>query len=75
MLQSALDLAIPMPDGEAEALSREELLSTPVWAAVAVSTMEEHGFALSAAEVLTREDAAMLLYRAASLKQAGDNAL
>lgn len=75
MLQSALDLAIPMPDGEAEALSREELLSTPVWAAVAVSTMEEHGFSLSAAEVLTREDAAMLLYRAASLKQAGENAL
>ena len=67
MLQNALDLAIPMPESNAQALSREELVSMPVWAAVALSTMEEHGMELSAAQVLTREDAALLLYKAAKL--------
>jgi hypothetical protein len=67
MLQNALDLAIPMPESNAQALSREELVSMPVWAAVALSTMEEHGMELSAAQVLTREDAALLLYKAAKM--------
>ena len=67
MLQNALDLAIPMPESNAQALSREELVSMPVWAAVALSTMEEHGMELSASQVLTREDAALLLYKAAKL--------
>ena len=64
MVQAALDLAIPMPDSNAEALSREELLDLPVWASVALATMEEHGMTLSATEVLTREDTALLLYQA-----------
>ena len=67
MLQNALDLAIPMPESNAQALSREELVSMPVWAAVALSTMEEHGMELSASQVLTREDAALLLYKAAKM--------
>ena len=72
MLQSALDLTIPLPDSNAEALSREELASMPVWAAVALSTMEEHGMELSATEVLTREDAALLLYQASKLAVADE---
>ena len=70
MLQSGLNLEIPLPETNAQALSREELLTVPVWAAVALTTMEEHGMALSADEALTREDAALLLYRAAKLNAA-----
>lgn len=70
MLQSGLNLEIPLPETNDQALSREELLTVPVWAAVALTTMEEHGMALSADEALTREDAALLLYRAAKLNAA-----
>ena len=67
MLQNALDLAISMPDSNAEALSQEELLAVPAWAAVAVSVMEEHGFPLTADAPLTRGEAAQILYRASLL--------
>ena len=67
MLQNALDLTIPMADSNAEALSQEELAAVPVWAAVALTTMEEHGMALEANEALTRGEAAQLLYRAAKI--------
>ena len=67
MLQNALDLTIPMPDSNAEALSQEELAAVPVWAAVALTTMEEHGMVMDGNAVLTRGEAAQLLYRAAKL--------
>ena len=67
MLQNALDLTIPLPDSNAEALSREEALAVPAWAAVALSAMEEHDMALDANAPLTRGDAACLLYQAVKL--------
>ena len=67
MLQSALDLTVPLPDSNAEALSQEEALAVPAWAAVALTAMEEHDMALDANAPLTRGDAAQLLYRAAKL--------
>ena len=67
MLQNALDLTIPLPDSNAEALSREEALAVPAWAAVALSAMEEHDMALDANAPLTRGDAACLLYQAVTL--------
>ena len=67
MLQNALDLNIPVPDTNAEALSQEELAAVPVWAAVALTTMEEHGMAMDANAALSRGEAAKLLYRAAEL--------
>jgi len=67
MLQNALDLTIPLPDSNAGALSQEAALAVPAWAAVALTTMEEHDMALDANAPLTRGKAAMLLYRAVSL--------
>lgn len=67
MLQNALDLAVPMPDSNAEALSKEELAAVPVWAAVALTIMEEHGMPMDANAPLTRGEAAQLLYRAAKI--------
>ena len=67
MLQNALDLAVPMPDSNAEVLSQEELAAVPVWAAVALTTMEEHGMPMDANAPLTRGEAAQLLYRAAKI--------
>lgn len=67
MLQNALELAVPMPDSNAEALSQEELAAVPVWAAVALTTMEEHGMPMDANAPLTRGEAAQLLYRAAKI--------
>lgn len=67
MLQSALDLAIPKPDSNADALSEEALGAVPAWAAVALTTMQEHGFPLEAQTPLTRGEAAQILYRAAAL--------
>lgn len=62
MLHNALDLA-PVEEtgasGEAKAM--------PAWAADALEVMASHGFLLSPADVLTREQAALCLYRASSL--------
>lgn len=72
MLQNALDLRIPMPESNAEALSREELLAVPAWAAVAMTTLEEHGLSMTADAPLTRGEAAQILYRASRFAQPGD---
>lgn len=63
MLQNALDLSIPLPQSNTEALSQEELLAVPAWAAVALTAMEEHDMALEANAPLTRGNAAMILYQ------------
>ena len=67
MLQNALDLTVPLPDSNAEALSQEEALAVPAWAAVAMTAMEEHDMALDANAALTRGETALLLYRAVKL--------
>ncbi len=69
MLQNALNLSVPRPRKNAEALSQEELLAVPAWAAVAMTTVEEHGFVLTADASLTRGEAARVLYRASCLAQ------
>ena len=63
MLQNALDLSIPLPQSNTEALSQEELLAVPAWAAVALTAMEEHDMAMEANAPLTRGNAAMILYQ------------
>ena len=63
MLQNALDLSIPLPQSNTEALSQEELLAVPACAAVALTAMEEHDMAMEANAPLTRGNAAMILYR------------
>ena len=75
MLQNALDLSIPLPDRNAQARSQEELAALPAWAAVALTTMEAHDMALDANSVLTRADAAVLLYRASQLAAPNSNAV
>ena len=72
MLQNALDLTIPLPESNAEALSQEELAAVPAWAAVALTTMEEHGMAMDANAALTRGETAQLLYQAAKLSAPED---
>ncbi len=69
MLHNALDLEVFLPQSNAEALEKEEGQSIPVWAAVAVSAMEQQGFDLTADASLTRADAAQILYHAAKLIQ------
>ncbi len=69
MLHNALDLEVFLPQSNAEALEKEEGQSIPVWAAVAVSAMEQQGFPLTADAPLTRDDAAQILYHAAKLVQ------
>ena len=63
MLHNALDLSIPLPQSNTEALSQEELLAVPAWAAVALTAMEEHDMAMDANAPLTRGNAALILYR------------
>ena len=60
MLQNALDLTAM------ETASQDE--SVPAWAADALLTLASHGIALEAEEVLTRGDAAEVIYRIAQLK-------
>ena len=62
MLHNALDLA---PAEETGAVAEAEAM--PAWAADALEVMASHGFLLSPADVLTREQAALCLYRASSL--------
>ena len=59
MLQNALDLT-----GDTEAAALEDI---PQWAADAVSVMNANGFYLSADGVLTRGEAAKMLYQATQL--------
>ena len=60
MLQNALDLTA------AEVASAEE--SVPAWAADALLTLASHGIELEADAVLTRGDAAEIIYQTAQLK-------
>ena len=60
MLQNALDLTA------AETASQEE--TVPAWAADALLTLASHGILLEAEEVLTRGDAAEVIYQIAQLK-------
>ena len=62
MLQNALDLT-----GEAEPVFAED---TPEWAREAVSVLGSHGIELDGEEVLTRGEAAELMYRIHQMKQA-----
>ena len=62
MLHNALDLA---PAEETGAVAEAEAM--PAWAADALEVMASHGFLLSPADVLTREQAALCLYRASRL--------
>ena len=60
MLQNALDLTA------AEVLSSDN--AVPAWAADALLTLSSHGIELNADEVLTRGDAAEVIYQVAQLK-------
>ena len=60
MLQNALDLSA------AEAAASEEVV--PAWAADALLTLASHGIELNADTVLTRGDAAEIIYQVAKLK-------
>ena len=62
MLQNALDLTVSRQDAETAADS-----TLPVWAQTAVTTLADNGFALDAEAVLTRGDAAQVLYQAAKM--------
>ena len=59
MLQNALDLTVPT-DLEADG-------DVPVWAADAITVLGANGMTLSAAENLTRSQAAQILYQASQL--------
>ena len=60
MLQNALDLSA------AEAAASEEVV--PAWASDALMTLASHGIELNADAVLTRGDAAEIIYQVAKLK-------
>jgi hypothetical protein len=59
MLQNALDLT-------AETAAADEAL--PVWAADALNALQEHGISLKPDAVLTRGDAAQVIYQVSQLK-------
>jgi len=62
MLQNALDLAVMTVVDE----GREDV---PQWAAVAVTAMQDNGISVEAMEVLTRGEAAKLLYQVSLLAE------
>ena len=64
MLQNALDLSIS--SDALETVSAEED-TVPVWASAALTAMADNGVYLNAAEVLTRAEAAELLYQVSVL--------
>lgn len=63
MLQNALDLRVAMQEDTQTAAES----TSPVWAQTAVNTLSDNGFFLNAETVLTREDAAQILYQAVQL--------
>ena len=63
MLQNALDLGVAA--SSMDELSKEE----PAWAMAAVAAMNENGFSLVPAEVLTRGQAAQILYQVSCMAQ------
>ena len=60
MLQNALDLSAETDAAENEAV--------PVWAADALNALQEHGISLEPEAVLTRGDAAQVIYQVSQLK-------
>ena len=68
MLQNALDLTASMQ----EEVSAEEESAAPAWAQTAIAAMNENGFSLSADAVLTREQAAEVLYQAVQMDAEND---
>ena len=62
MLQNALDLS------DAETATADE--TVPVWAADAISTLHHHGIELEADAILTRGDAAEMMYQISLLQHA-----
>lgn len=63
MLQNALDLRVAMQE-DAETAAESTL---PVWAQTAMTTLADNGFALDAEAVLTRGEAAQVLYQAVQM--------
>ena len=59
MLQNALDLPVA---------AAEEKVAVPAWAADALSALEQQGIRLDGAAVLTRADAAQVIYRVQQIK-------
>lgn len=63
MLQNALDLTVSQAE-DAETAAESTL---PVWAEIALTTLSDNGFDLGAETVLTRGEAAQILYQAVKL--------
>ena len=63
MLQNALDLRVAMQEDMQTAAES----ASPVWAQTAVNTLSDNGFSLNAETILTRKDAAQILYQAVQL--------
>ena len=59
MLQNALDLPVA---------AAEEKVAVPAWAADALSALEQQDIRLDGAAVLTRADAAQVIYRVHQIK-------
>lgn len=67
MLQNALDLTVsPLEDSETSA---SEENTVPVWAESALTALSDQGMNLDGNAVLTRGEAAQLLYRTVHMKQ------
>ena len=60
MLQNALDLTAETAAAEDDAI--------PIWAADALNALQEHGISLDPEAVLTRGDAAQVIYQVSRLK-------
>ena len=71
MLQNALDLSISQDTLETSA---EDDSNVPAWAAVSLTAMAENGISLQASDVLTRGDAAQVLYKVSHLAQSAPGA-
>lgn len=67
MLQNALDLSITESTLEAQQAADTEETAVPAWAATALTVMADNGLTLSANDILTRADAAQVLYQASLL--------
>lgn len=63
MLQNALDLRVAMQEDTQTAAGS----TLPVWACTAVTALSENGFELDAETILSRGDAAQLLYQAVQM--------
>ena len=68
MLQNALDLSVNQEVLEAQqTMAQENAQEVPAWAAASLTVMADNGVALSGVDILTRGDAAQVLYKANQL--------